>query len=85
MNLTIIKSDNSVYIDGRAISVDCSDLPTEVHAIQWNGDSGWIEYINGPGLPVKINETIDSISAYQGLISAWNAEKEKTDAVAPAP
>ena len=51
MKLTIIPSDNTVYIDGMALRVDCSSVADSgapgvaVHAVQWNGSTGWIEYV----------------------------------------
>jgi len=45
MKLTIIPEDNSVYIDGVCVSgIDISDVPNNIHAIQWNGNFGEIEY-----------------------------------------
>ena len=36
MRLTIIRSDNMVYVDGEPLTVDCSSLDPSIHAIQWN-------------------------------------------------
>ncbi len=67
MRLTIIKEDNMVYVDKVAKEVDCSDLPQDFHALQWNGESGWIEFVNN----YKAPEQITSIEAYQKYIDAW--------------
>ena len=44
--VTIIPSDNHVYVDGAGtfMTVDCSSLPSDIHAIQWDGTKGRIEY-----------------------------------------
>lgn len=42
--LTIIPSDNAVYVDGLCYSgLDLEFTPNDVHALQWFGESGWIE------------------------------------------
>ncbi len=51
MRVTIIPCDHMVYVDGTALSVDCSAVADNaapgaaVHAVQWNGSTGWIEYV----------------------------------------
>lgn len=60
--LTIIKDDKFVNVDGVGLILDAVVLPANVHAIQWDGSAGWIEYNDGTA-----NETIDSISAYSTI------------------
>ncbi len=60
--LTIIKEDKFVAIDNEGYFLDAVSLPSNVHAIQWDGSAGWIEYNDGTA-----NETIDSISAYSTI------------------
>lgn len=69
---TIIKKDNTVYINYIAKTVDCSALPADFHALQWDSDkkTGWIEKINLDG--ATINEPIDNIDAYQFYFDEWN-------------
>jgi hypothetical protein len=64
--LTIIKDDNNIAEGGVWRTVDCSSLAANVHAVQWDGSAGWVEYNDGTA-----NETIDSISAYDDLRTAW--------------
>ena len=73
MKLTIIKEDNMVYVDQAALSVDCSDLPENFHALQWDGTTGHVEFV-GHVLP---NETITDISIYQVYVDRWNEAKAK--------
>lgn len=42
--MTVIRADNNVIVDNESLSVDCGDLPSYIHAIQWDGEKGWIEY-----------------------------------------
>jgi hypothetical protein len=45
MKLTIIPVDGAVYKDGVSYSdLDLSSVPSDVHALQWNDVSGWIEF-----------------------------------------
>lgn len=66
MRLTIVVPDNAVFVDGKMHQIDCSAFPT-VHAVQWDGSSGTVEYISGPP------EVIEDISPYQPLLDAWTA------------
>ena len=45
--LTIIKDDKFVERDGTGVTLDAVVLPDNVHAIQWNGSTGWVEYNDG--------------------------------------
>jgi hypothetical protein len=88
MKLTIIPSDNMVHIDGTALPVDCaavadSQAPgAEVHAVQWNGTAGWIEY-GGDDRPP--NRTITDIAQFQSVVDAWtNAQAVATAAASAA-
>ena len=51
MKLTIIVDDNSVYVDGvmkpwapKPMDLSTCSIPSNVHALQWNNGSGWIEF-----------------------------------------
>jgi hypothetical protein len=47
MKLTIIPDDKSIGIDGNfllKIQQDMSWIPEDIHAVQWYGDRGYIEY-----------------------------------------
>jgi hypothetical protein len=75
--LTIIKGDKSVERDGYGCVLDAVVLPSNVHAIQWDGSAGWIEYNDGTA-----NETIDSISAYSTITDDFNTKKAAEEAAA---
>lgn len=77
MRLTIIVPDSVVLIDGVAYSnLDLSFLPPDIHAVQWNDGSGWIEFKDSAdGKPE--NQNIESISDFQQAIDVWNAADEK--------
>jgi hypothetical protein len=89
MRLTIIPSDNLVYIDGVALQVDCSAVVDSrhprvpIHAIQWNGTRGEIEYVRDPLAAASEcvpNRIMDDIDQFASVIVAWTKAKEIADA-----
>ena len=78
--LTIIKDDKFVSVDGVGLILDAVVLPANVHAIQWNGSVGWVEYNDGTD-----NEAISSIDAYSTITNDHATKKAAEDkAVADA-
>lgn len=76
MKLTIIPSDGAVYENGLCYSgLTWSGTPSNVHALQWKTDSGWIEFNDG-----SPNETITVLPAW-----ATNAQEAWTEANTPKP
>lgn len=69
MKLTIIPSDQAVYKDGVAYSgLTLSNIPADVHALQWNNNAGWIEYNNN----VKPNESITELPSWANeALTVW--------------
>lgn len=54
MRLTIIKPDNSVYVNlVPCLHLDLSSVPANVHALQWFDMNGWVEFNDGtPNLEI---------------------------------
>jgi hypothetical protein len=86
MRVTIIKDDNTVYVDGVAVSIDCSALPPDFHALQWDSASGTgeIEHeaIDGKRKP---NLAIDSLGPYQVFLDTWRANAPSQPPAPPVP
>jgi len=61
--LTIVPEDKTVVVDGMGFIFDFVVDP-DIHAIQWDTDSGHIEYKSD-----KFNTTIDSIKEYDLIIA----------------
>ena len=61
--LTIVPEDKTVVVDGMGFKFDFIVEP-DIHAIQWDTDSGHIEYKSD-----KSNITIDSIKEYDSIIA----------------
>jgi hypothetical protein len=67
MRLTIIRDMGLVHIDGRGHDEqDMTGVPENVHALQWNGESGEIEYTSSD-VP---NEVITSLPAWATPVSS---------------
>jgi len=60
--LTIVKDDKFVAVDGEGLFLDAVVLAANVHAIQFDGTNGTIEYNDGTA-----NEAITSISAFSTI------------------
>jgi len=75
--LTIVKIDGSVSRDGVGFAIDCSSLASNIHAIQWDGSAGEVEYTDG-----TVNTTIDSIAAYSSITDAYATAKSEADSAA---
>jgi len=69
--LTIIKDDGFVNVDGVGLdSIDCSSLASNVHAVQFNGTHGSVEYNDG-----TVNLAITAISDYSTITDAHATQK----------
>jgi hypothetical protein len=68
--LTIIKSDNLVGIDGQSSNVDCSSLPENFHALQWNQNES-IGEIEWNGNPRPGNTIITELGEYDVFVDLW--------------
>ena len=89
MKLTIIKDDGAVYKDNVSYAnLSLSNVPSDVHALQWNNDKGHIEFVDN----VKANEVItelpswanDALTAWQNAYEAEQAEIARLQAEAEA-
>lgn len=80
MRLTVIRDDNSVSVNGERHTVDCSTLPADFHALQWDGASGEVEYRmvkcdHCGGRSKEPNLRVADITSYQPYIDAWGVAK----------
>ncbi len=79
MKVSIIPSDKTIIVDGQALIFDYDIDPT-IHALQWDGDSGEIEY-NDDGIA---NEQFTDSTLVDTLVSAYEDEVERLEAEAQA-
>lgn len=78
MRIAIIAEDSRVSIEGQSERVDLSTLDEEVHAVQWYGTVGEVEYKHDYiANTKKNNERIDDFTPYQKFVDAWMVEAKK--------
>lgn len=72
MRLTIIPSDNAVYVNGQSyldLNLASCQIPVDVHALQWYDSYGEIEFISDK-IP---NQTIDVLPDWaNSCVEVWN-------------
>lgn len=75
MKLTILLDDSAVYKDGVAYAgLSLSGVPDNVHAIQWDGAAGWIEFKTESQFRRPPNENITELPTWANdAIVAWEA------------
>lgn len=69
MQITIVRDDNTVIVNGKALQVECGDLPAIFRVIQWTGAEGWIEYRQGERFVPNLK--ITDFSPYGYLVDRW--------------
>ncbi len=82
MRLTIIPEDKLIGIGTTAysgISTDWSYIPSNVHAVQWDGSSGEVEYTDG-----SPNVGITSLGVYEPAVTHHENERLRRVAKATA-
>lgn len=82
MQLTIIRADNAVYIDGISyVDLDLTNVPSNVHALQWYETDGEIEFINNSDRTKPQNELISELPAWaNACVDKWNEAKSAEEA-----
>ncbi len=74
MKLIFIVSEKFIRLDAESfynIKEDLSWVPSNVHAVIWNDDAGYIEYKNAP------KETIEELGIYEQALEIFDAEKQR--------
>jgi hypothetical protein len=83
MRLTIIRSDNAVGIDGEFLTVDCSALPANFHALQWSGPENGVGgdgEAEWSGKPKPANTEVVDLGEYSAYVEAWRSEQARIEA-----
>ena len=86
MKLTIIADDLRVCIDSLSYDgLDMSQLDPSIHAVQWYGEYGEVEFKtkfeNGQIVKPQ-NQIITDAAPYQWAVDAWNVAKAAEEAAA---
>jgi hypothetical protein len=92
MRLTIIADDKRVGVDELFFEpVELPQLDPTIHAVQWYGEYGEVEYktrFENGALVKPANVLITDITPFQFAVGAWNAAKlaeEQAQAAASNP
>lgn len=73
MRVTIIPADRMVMVDGEARAPLAFAIDPAIHAVQWHGDWGEVEFIaTSPGGKPP-NEIITDMAPFQAAVDAWQA------------
>ncbi len=76
MKVTIIPADKVVVKNGFALdNIPMDGIPSDIHAIQFDGNEGWIEYINKP------QQRITNLTQFQRVIDRFDQEKMMIDEI----
>lgn len=76
--VTIVRPDNTVIVDGKPHWVDCSSLPAYVRVVQWDGEAGkgHIEFVQDPHGKFMPNTAITDFAPYTSLTDAWTEAEQ---------
>lgn len=83
MKLTIIPSDGTVVKDGRGYSgldLSVSGVPSDVHALQWQGQDGWIEQTDMTNVQIAVLPDWT-----EAVLAVWQAADDQANAPPPEP
>ena len=82
MKLAIIVDDNAVYIDGimrgyePSLDLKQCNIPSNIHALQWNDSNGWIEYVQNSDGSKPLNLAITILPNWANLcVEVYNSWK----------
>ena len=89
MKLVIIADDSRVCVDSVCYDeLGMGELDPTIHAVQWNGQWGEVEYksiFENGQITKPQNQVITSIDSYQWAVDAWNVAKSaEAEAIAAA-
>jgi len=80
MHVIVIAPDKSVLIDGEPLELHNFEFDESLHAIQWNGENGHIEFETSDGGVSTAPVTELEVQPY---VAAWQAEKARICSITP--
>ena len=77
MRITIIAEDKAVYKDGECLEgLNIPMVPSDIHALQWNGTTGVIEYVADENGVRKQNEKIIELPDWViSAVTVWDTKQ----------
>lgn len=76
--VTVVPDDRLIIVDGHAL---CFDYPSldGIHALQWDGECGHIEWEYGPNQPLEAADYDGQVAPF---VELWQAEKARLEQAA---
>ena len=71
--VTVVPPDRLIMVDGVPCVFDY-DAPANMHALQWGGESGHIEWTDGPNQALTKEDYEKQVAPYVAL---WQAEQDR--------
>ncbi|HIX40780.1 MAG TPA: phage tail assembly chaperone [Candidatus Desulfovibrio intestinigallinarum] len=81
--VTVVPKDRLIIVDGVALNF-AFDAPETMHALQWDGQRGHIEWTDDDNWPLELEAYEDEVAPYVALWQAEKARREKAAAEAEA-
>lgn len=78
--VTVVPTDSLIIVDGKVL-VFPFDAPTNLHALQWRGDTGHTEWTDCPNKPLTAGDYDKQVAPYVAL---WEEEKRRLETEAAA-
>lgn len=78
MIVSVIVPDRTIVIDGAALVFDFAAIFPGLRALQWNGNSGTLEFMTGP------QQYFDNPAFVNPFIAAYQAEAQRVAAAVEA-
>lgn len=76
--VTVVPADRLIIVDGYALCLDYTS-PDGMHALQWNGEGGHIEWKDGPNQPLQAADYDDQVAPF---VILWQDEKARREQAA---
>lgn len=76
--VTVVPSDRIIILDGLPLIFDFS-APAAMHALQWDGQQGHIEWTDDFNWPLSAADTTAYADEVAPYVNLWQAEKERLE------
>lgn len=76
--VTVVPADSLIIVNGEAIVLPF-DAPTNLHALQWRGDTGHTEWTDGPNQPLTAEDYDEQVAPF---VKLWQDEKARLEQAA---
>lgn len=83
MQVTVIPTDNVIMVDGKILQFSY-ETPANIHAIQWNGNKGYIEYTDSKHNK-ELSGEADYIVHILPYVDLWEMEKQRLETAVMPP